>query len=133
MVKESIASTNVDLTNFSIPVQFTVPGESIELTNGPVNIINYSSEIPDKYSLEQNYPNPFNPETKIKFSLPESGYVSLKVYDQSGRETASLISNELNTGVYEYSFNGSGLASGVYYYTLETKGFSETKKMILVK
>ena len=133
MIKEVVPSVEVDLTGFSIPVQFTVPGETYELTNGPVNIINYSSNIPDKYSLEQNYPNPFNPTTSIKFSLPETGFVSLRVINIAGQEVSSLIKGEQKAGTYEVIFNGSNLSSGVYFYTIEANGYNQTKKMTLIK
>jgi hypothetical protein len=96
-------------------------------------IVNLSSEIPGKYSLHQNYPNPFNPSTSIRFDLPKQGFVSLKVFDISGREVAELVKEELSAGVYEYNFDGSELGSGVYFYKLTTNNFSETKRMVLVK
>lgn len=102
-------------------------------TGGVTSIQSISSEVPETYRLHQNYPNPFNPETKIKFEIPRQGFVSLKVYDISGRETASLVNSDLSPGVYEYSFDGSGLGSGVYFYQLESNGYIETRKMILLK
>lgn len=91
------------------------------------------SIIPKTFELNQNYPNPFNPETKIKFALPKEGFVKLSVYDASGREIESLINQKLNAGTFEVTWNGANLSSGIYFYTLKTEGFSETKKMILVK
>jgi hypothetical protein len=96
--------------------------------------INSQTGVADKYSLEQNYPNPFNPTTNIKFSVPEDGNVSLKFYDMMGREVASYIDNGfLKAGIYNAEFTGTDLSSGVYFYTLTTKNFVETKKMMLVK
>ena len=96
--------------------------------------LTYTNEVPPEYQLEQNYPNPFNPSTTIKFALPRQGTVSLKIYDIAGREVASLFDNaKLNQGTFEQRFDGSGLASGVYFYTLQMDGFVETKKMMLVK
>ena len=89
--------------------------------------------IPDKFELNQNYPNPFNPETKIKFGLPKEGNVKLTVYDVSGRKVDELVNQKLNAGTFEVTWNGSNFSSGVYFYKLETDGFVETKKMILVK
>jgi hypothetical protein len=89
--------------------------------------------IPESFQLFQNYPNPFNPETKIKFSLPQSGIVSLVVYDISGREVVKLVNEKLSTGTYEYSFDGSGLSSGVYFYQMESGSFIQTKRMVLIK
>jgi hypothetical protein len=96
-----------------------------------VGIIN--NTIPTKYSLSQNYPNPFNPSTNIQFDIKRQGLVSLKVYDFLGREIKTLVSESLQAGSYESTFDASGLGSGVYFYKLEADGFSETKKMILLK
>ena len=92
-----------------------------------------SSEIPSGFSLEQNYPNPFNPVTNIKFSIPKSGAVTLKVFDVSGREVSQLIKENMSAGSYNYDFNASHLSSGVYFYRLETEGFTDIRKMMLVK
>ncbi len=85
------------------------------------------------YKLEQNYPNPFNPTTSISFSIKEAGFVSLKVYDLLGREVTTLVSENRPAGNYTVAFNASSLGSGVYFYTLSSGGFSQTKKMMLVK
>ncbi len=89
--------------------------------------------IPEKYSLSQNYPNPFNPETKISFNLPKSGPVSLKVYNLIGQEMVTIVAEIKNAGTYTYDFNGYNLSSGMYFYTLQTTDFKDTKKMTLVK
>jgi hypothetical protein len=96
-----------------------------------VGIIN--NTIPTKFSLSQNYPNPFNPSTNIQFDIQRQGLVSLKVYDFLGREIKTLVNESLQAGSYESAFDASGLGSGVYFYKLETEGFTETKKMILLK
>jgi photosystem II stability/assembly factor-like uncharacterized protein len=92
-----------------------------------------SSEVPSTYSLNQNYPNPFNPVTKINFALPKSGLVTLKVYDILGKEVATVVNEFKNAGTYNVEFNGSALASGVYLYKIESNGFTDIKKMMLVK
>jgi hypothetical protein len=94
---------------------------------------NISSEVPSSYSLGQNYPNPFNPITNFKFSIKNSGDVKLVVYDVMGREVQTLVNERLQPGVYETSFDGSMLNSGVYFYKLMTDGFTETKRMVLLK
>ena len=94
---------------------------------------NQFNAIPDVYSLEQNYPNPFNPSTTIKFTIPEEGLVSLKVYDILGKEVSVLLDEMKQKGSYEINFNASGLSSGVYFYKLESGNFSNTKKMFLMK
>jgi len=105
-----------------------------KFVRGTTNIIEWKNEIPKAFVLKQNYPNPFNPTTKIEFAMPKSENVSLKVYDITGRLVNTLIDNlNLNPGVVIYSFDGSNLSSGVYFYRLETEGYSETKKMILNK
>jgi uncharacterized delta-60 repeat protein len=98
-----------------------------------VGIEPVSNEAPGQYILSQNYPNPFNPATFIEFALPNSGFVSLKIYDMLGRDIESLVSSDLKAGVYKALWNASNYTSGVYYYKLNSGNFSETKKMILVK
>lgn len=98
-----------------------------------VGIKKLISGIPETFKLYQNYPNPFNPVTKIKFDIPENGFVSLKVYSISGSEVAVLLKEKLDAGSYETSFNASSLASGIYFYQITTQGFSSSKKMVLIK
>jgi hypothetical protein len=82
----------------------------------------------------QNYPNPFNPSTNIKFAVPKTSNVTLKVYDMLGQTVSALIDNQLyNTGEYTVNFDGQHFASGVYFYSLEAADFKDTKKMIIVK
>lgn len=100
----------------------------------PTGIKNENTLTADKYALRQNYPNPFNPMTKIEFSIPQADYVSLKFYDILGNEVGSYLNNYyLTPGVYSAEFDGSKLSSGVYFYTLSSKNFTDTKKMLLVK
>jgi len=98
-----------------------------------VGILQTATKIPDKYTLSQNYPNPFNPNTKIIFDIHKQGYVSLKIFDILGKEISILVNENLVPGSYEASFNGQGLTSGVYFYTLETAEFKDTKKMLMSK
>lgn len=90
---------------------------------------------PIVFSLEQNYPNPFNPQTVIKFSLPESGNVSIKIYDILGKELYELLNEERHSGEYEVvlNTNNTNLSSGVYFYTIKSNSYTSTKKMILTK
>jgi hypothetical protein len=100
----------------------------------PIGITNIGSEIPRIYSLQQNFPNPFNPVTKIRFDLPQSGNVTLKVFNAAGQLVAVLANNEFTSaGVKEVNFNGTGFASGVYFYSISVGDFTQTKKMVLVK
>lgn len=106
----------------------------------PVNIKEHSAEIPSTFILEQNYPNPFNPSTKIKFSIPAENenfrqvkFVSLKIYDILGNETAVLVNEIKEPGNYEIEFDASNLSSGIYFYELKSGYFSQTRKLVLVK
>jgi hypothetical protein len=92
-----------------------------------------TSELPENYTLQQNYPNPFNPTTTITFQTPQSGFVSLKVFDLLGREVATLVNGELQAGTYETSFDASRLSSGVYLYELRAGSFVQTRRMMLMK
>jgi hypothetical protein len=92
-----------------------------------------NTQTPFHYSLKQNYPNPFNPSTKISFAIPKPGFVSLKIYNILGKEVQTLVSEVKPAGEYLLDFNASGLQSGVYFYKLESEGFSETLKMLLIK
>jgi len=85
------------------------------------------------YKLSQNYPNPFNPGTKINFELRESGFTTLKIYDMLGNEVATLVNNELTSGIHSVNFNAANLASGTYVYQLNVNGTRITNKMILLK
>jgi hypothetical protein len=89
--------------------------------------------LPTEFRLEQNYPNPFNPSTHIRFSVRGSGFVSLKVYDLLGREVRTLVSENLQPGSYEVTFDASGLASGIYYYRLTAGEFTQSKRMMLLR
>jgi subtilisin-like proprotein convertase family protein len=99
----------------------------------PVGIQTINNEIPKNFNLSQNYPNPFNPVTNIKFSIPKSGNVSLKVYDILGRQVAELVNEFKPQGSYVVDFNATSLASGVYFYRIETADFTDVKKMLMVK
>jgi photosystem II stability/assembly factor-like uncharacterized protein len=102
------------------------------LRSNPVGISGNNS-APLSYALYQNSPNPFNPVTTIKFSIPNNSQVKLSVFDVTGREIEQLLNTELTPGEYRYQFNASNYSSGIYIYRLETAGFTETRKMILIK
>ncbi|MBI1932092.1 MAG: T9SS type A sorting domain-containing protein [Ignavibacteriales bacterium] len=90
-------------------------------------------KIPNYYALNQNFPNPFNPETKISYSIAENSNVTLKVYNILGSEIATLVNKKQNSGNYEVSFNAVNISSGIYFYTLQSGNYTQTKKMVLVK
>jgi len=107
-------------------------------TNAPTVVsvedeLNTENILPDEYALEQNYPNPFNPTTKIKYSIPQSSKVVIKVYDVLGNEITTLVNEEKPIGSYELTWYAEGLPSGIYFYRLQAGSFIETKKMILMK
>jgi hypothetical protein len=92
-----------------------------------------SEVLPTAYSLDQNYPNPFNPATKINYSIPVEGFVTLDVYNSIGQKVATLVNENKTVGSYEVNFSAANLSSGIYFYKLTAGNFSETKKMILMK
>ncbi|MFH1527908.1 MAG: T9SS type A sorting domain-containing protein, partial [Bacteroidota bacterium] len=102
----------------------------------PMNIVTSvedEREIPAQFTLSQNYPNPFNPSTIIKFEIERKSLVTLKIYDILGKEVAVLINEEKYPGKYRVKFNAGRLAGGIYFYTLKTAGFYQTKKLVLLK
>ncbi len=139
-------SSKVNLSgNFRIRFRLTSDGntqstgwyvDDIKITNyqGQITGIgNLNNQIPEKYSLEQNYPNPFNPSTNINFALPKQGFVKLVVYDITGRVVNTLLNEDKKAGTYSILFNAENLASGVYYYKIESGDFQSTRKMLLIK
>ncbi|MCB0258551.1 MAG: T9SS type A sorting domain-containing protein, partial [Calditrichaeota bacterium] len=88
---------------------------------------------PARFVLEQNYPNPFNPVTNFGFRISDFGFVSLKIYDVTGREVATLVESNLPAGEYRYQWDARGQASGVYFYTLTSGEQRQTRRMILMR
>jgi hypothetical protein len=115
----------------------TVVGDSgtiLHTTNGGVTSVGGEHNgVPHQYSLSQNYPNPLNPSTTIKFELPKASLVSLTVYDILGRVVSVLVNEGRGAGVHEVKFDGSSLASGVYFYRLQAENFTQTKRLLLLK
>ena len=107
--------------------------EAVEGQSLSVGLSQLGTGIPQKYSLYQNYPNPFNPVTKINYDVARSGYVELKVFDITGREIASLVNGNYSPGIYSVDFDATTFSSGVYFYILRSEGFTESRKMMLVK
>jgi hypothetical protein len=110
---------------------------AITLTNEKVPVSNEDeiaiSDLPKSPLLKQNYPNPFNPSTNIAYSLPKSAHVKMSVYNMLGKRVSTLVNRNQKAGKHLVNFDASNLASGVYLYRLETGGFAQTNKMILIK
>ncbi len=134
----------LDNNNITFSYVITVPGnyQYVCLPHSPdmagviiatVSSISQLNEIATGYELSQNYPNPFNPETAIDFSIPFSSNVNLDIYNIAGQNVASLVNQRLTPGTYKVRWNASDVTSGVYFYTLRTENFTETKKMFLIK
>ena len=131
-LKEGGTYVVVDYKGLKDTVYFKVNGD---VTTGVDENGNNStnSVVPNKYELFQNYPNPFNPTTTIKYALPNSANVKLIVFDVLGRQVRTLVDEQKSAGSYKIEFNGSNLASGIYFYRLQTENFVQTKKLILLK
>jgi len=139
---DSIKTLNEDLTDLHLHAfAMDSSGNIYAGTNNGVwrrplsSIVSVSQppEFPTAFRLEQNYPNPFNPNTIIKFELPKASQVSLTVYDMLGREVSVLVNEKREAGVHEVKFEGSHLASGVYFYRLQAGDYVATKKLLLMK
>ncbi|MCU0406574.1 MAG: T9SS type A sorting domain-containing protein, partial [Ignavibacteriaceae bacterium] len=108
-------------------------GIAVLTVNDGTTSIDNEEESPTSFMLSQNYPNPFNPTTSIQYAISSKQFVSLKVYDVLGNEIASLVNEEKPAGTYEVQFDASAFTSGVYFYTIRTSNFTNTRKMILIK
>lgn len=109
-------------------------GRIFRTTNGGLTgLTQGGTEVPERFSLQQNYPNPFNPSTTIRFDIPERSFIQLSVFSLSGELVEKLLDRELYPGKYEYTWNASSLASGIYFYRITSGGFNDVKKMILIK
>ncbi|MGE5496788.1 MAG: carboxypeptidase regulatory-like domain-containing protein [Syntrophothermus sp.] len=118
----------------SIDAEGSSPVVSLTLVPGSTTAVHENiSAVPEHFSLKQNYPNPFNPVTNISYSIAQKGNVTLKVYNIIGKEIATLVSEEKAAGNYTVRFNAAGIPSGIYFYTLSSGSYSETKKLILLK
>jgi hypothetical protein len=121
-------SHNFNLTDIPTITIYNLFGDP-----NPVSVDRIDNLLRTDFQLEQNYPNPFNPSTKIRYSIPENSFVTLKVFNLLGEEIETLLNIEQSAGVYEATFDASKLSSGIYFYTLKTENASFTKKMILVR
>lgn len=134
---DSITVANVDSTISLSPSQFNIY-TTVRLPKPNIDIVTAVDDQKSKivvknYRLEQNYPNPFNPSTIIRYQIPESGLVTVKIYDLLGREVKTLVNEFMQGGIYNVSFNAANLASGIYFYQIKAGNFISTKKMILLR
>jgi len=107
--------------------------ELIQMINKTPTAVEQSpGDIPETFALFANYPNPFNPGTKIRYAIPQNSLVVLKVFDLRGREIATLVNERKASGIYEVTFDGGNLSSGIYFYQLRTDNYSQTRRMILL-
>jgi len=103
------------------------------IINGASSVEKINSTVPVEFELSQNYPNPFNPTTIINFSVPKTGFVTIKVYDLLGREVSKLVNENKPAGNYSVEFNAAKLVSGVYFYRIQAGEFIQTKKLLYLK
>ena len=106
---------------------------TIKYVQTSVSVKERESSTPRSYWLSQNFPNPFNPTTTIRYAIPQTGYVELKVYNLAGQEVATLVSEKKVAGEHEVQWNPTKLPSGVYVYRLQAGEVSEPKKLILLR
>jgi photosystem II stability/assembly factor-like uncharacterized protein len=137
ILKDSVLSyNNIYSMKYITPNIVVAVGDSGKILRNnsfTIGIQNISREIPSSYSLGQNYPNPFNSSSKFKFEISKLGNVKIVVYDIQGRNVQTLVNDRLQPGTYETTFDGSMLTSGVYFYRMVTKDFTEVKKMLTIK
>lgn len=122
----------VDASNIARTSPYTAPAELYDAKTGTTGVPQ-PNPVPSAYALNQNFPNPFNPATIISFDVPRKGFVTLKIYDVLGKEIATLVNEEFSFGRRSVQFNANGLASGVYFYRLQSGDFIQTKRMMLLK
>jgi len=124
----TVQTSGLDTINF--PAGFSDPSYYTKTTTA---VEKNESNVPQTFSLSQNYPNPFNPSTVIRYSIPTSGMVTLKVYDILGKEISTLVNQAQKPGNYQVTWNTERITSGVYFYKLQIGNIVQTKKMLLMK
>ncbi len=120
LISISNADTGYGISDIGILSSLTTGIEEIKAT-------------PVEYALNQNYPNPYNPSTEISFSLAQSSFVNMEIYNSLGQKVATLLNKRINPGQHKVKFNASNLSNGIYYYKLTAGQFQSVKKMILLQ
>lgn len=123
----------IDNTDLASSLSDSVTTQVLKVRSGDNLNLSTKPLLPKSYSLNQNYPNPFNPITNIKYEIPKDIFVTIKIYDLLGREIKTLVNEFKNAGSYIVSFNGSELASGIYFYRIQAGNFVQVKRMVLIK
>ncbi len=140
LVVTPVVSATVPLGTYTVTVTGTeTGGPRVHSRNFNILVGNFTgisgngTDVPQAYQLLQNYPNPFNPSTVIYYKVPKSTFVTLKVYDVLGRVVATPVNQVVQAGDHDLNFDGSNLPSGIYYYRINADGFTDVRKMILLK
>lgn len=129
----SVADVDIEASQPAVYTQTYYGWAAEKWISGPLGIEQITANIPGNFDLKQNYPNPFNPTTTIEFDILKTGHVALEIYNSRGQKVAALIDENMSPGTYKAVFDGSGLASGIYFYKLKTETFTSVKKMTLLK
>lgn len=139
-VGTSSTSTVKSAVGYGLVGRMTGPNSMVEtgfladtLQRGTIVSVGAREEVPGEYALHQNYPNPFNPSTTIWYELPTAVNVRLTIVNMLGQIVATLVNEMKQPGKYTLQFDGSGLASGVYFYRLQAGSFVQTKKLLLMR
>ena len=133
MNQNSSANNPIITANSPVQISGTVNEGRTILVSSTVTAVEENTSVPTEFSLAQNYPNPFNPTTMISYSIPNSGIVTLKVYDILGKEVAELVNEQKAAGNYSVKFDASKLSSGMYMYKITCGNLAQVKKMLLMK
>lgn len=123
----------IGIMYFSFSNYKLIPRTNADFVGYTTSVKSKEINLPDEYKLDQNYPNPFNPNTRISYSIKEEGLVSLKVFNILGQEVATLVNEVKSPGKYYVNFDAKNMSSGIYIYKIETNGFTQTKKMTLLR
>ena len=133
----SIDAQSLDRDNSNITIGYTIYGADQQIISRGMQNIELKA-VPDEFALHNNYPNPFNPVTTMLYDLPEAGYTRLIIYDLMGRQVQTLVDQPMEAGYYRQQWDGRNtmgqmVSGGIYFYQIQTNGFTRTRKMLLLK